>query len=59
MNIRLIDEHLDIRIQLWANGAWKYNLYGQVIGSYDGIVGVLLDNGEYMDVPVERLRVVS
>ena len=44
---------------IWTNGAWRENLRGQVIGSYDGIVGVLLDSGEYMDVPEDRLRIVS
>ena len=59
MKVRLLDEHQVIRVQLWTNGAWRHNIRGTVIGSHDGIVGVLLDSGEYVDVPEERLRVVS
>lgn len=33
--------------------------FGLVIGSYEGLIGILLDNGEYIDVPQERLRIVS
>lgn len=33
-------------------------LLGIVIGSNDGLIGILLDNGEYIDVPQERLRVI-
>lgn len=45
-----------IRVQLWRNGAWRRNICGTVIGSYDGIVGVLLDCGTYIDVPADHLR---
>ncbi len=55
MGIRLMDEHEVIRVQL----IWRHNIRGTVIGSHDGTVGVLLDSGEYMDVPEERLRTVS
>ena len=55
----LTDKSQTIRVQLWTNGAWKHNIRGQVIGSSDGIVGVLLDNGEYVDVPEEQLKVIS
>lgn len=57
--IKLMDDSQTIRVQLWTNGAWKHNIRGQVIGSHDGIVGVLLDNGEYVDVPEERLRIIG
>jgi DUF971 family protein len=30
-----------------------------VIGSYEGLIGILHDDGEYIDVPQERLRIVS
>lgn len=30
-----------------------------MIGSNDGLIGILQDNGEYIDVPQERLRIVS
>ncbi|MDR7812056.1 hypothetical protein [Lacrimispora sp.] len=33
--------------------------FGIVIGSNDGLIGILQDNGEYIDVPQERLRIVS
>ncbi|MGL6217220.1 MAG: hypothetical protein ACRC36_04240 [Lacrimispora sphenoides] len=33
--------------------------FGTVIGSNDGLIGILQDNGEYIDVPQERLRIVS
>lgn len=57
--ISLENKSQEIRVQLWRNGIWRYSIYGQVLGSYDGIVGVLLDSGEYMDVPDGRLRIVS
>ena len=57
--IMLTDTNQTIRVQLWTNGAWRRNLRGQAIGSYEGTVGVLLDCGEYVDVPEERLRIVS
>lgn len=56
---RLLNEHQVIRVQLWTNGAWRHNIRGTVIGSHDGIVGVLLDSGEYVDVPEERLKIIS
>lgn len=48
-----------IYVQLWTNGAWRYKICGQVVGSYEGMVGLLLDNGEYVDVPQERLRILE
>ena len=54
-----MDEHKAIRVQLWTNGAWRHNIRGTVIGSHEGIVGVLLDSGEYVDVPEERLKIIS
>ena len=33
--------------------------FGTMIGSNDGLIGILLNNGEYIDVPHERVRVVS
>lgn len=57
--ISLTDDKQVVRVQIWSSGAWRKNLRGQVIGNYDGIVGVLLDSGEYMDVPEDWLRIVS
>lgn len=31
---------------------------GEVIGSYEGVYGVLMDNGEYKDIPARDLDVV-
>lgn len=59
VKVMLTDADQTIRVQLWTNGAWRENLRGQVIGSYEEIAGVLLDCGEYVDVPEERLRIVS
>lgn len=59
IKIMLTDTTQILRVQIWTSGAWRENLRGQFIGSYEGIAGVLLDCGEYVDVPVERLRVVS
>lgn len=33
--------------------------FGTVIGSNNGLIGILQDNGDYIDVPQERLRIVS
>lgn len=33
--------------------------FGIVMGSYDGLVGILLDDGNYIDIPQERVRIVS
>lgn len=27
--------------------------FGLVIGSYEGLIGILLDDGEYIDIPQE------
>lgn len=33
--------------------------FGTMIGSDDGLIGILLDSCEYIDVPQERVRIVS
>ena len=33
--------------------------FGTVIGSCDGLIGILLDDGNYIDIPQERVRIVS
>lgn len=55
--VMLTDTNQAIRVQIWTSGAWRKNLCGQVIGSYDGIVGVVLDNGEYIDVPLSLIHI--
>lgn len=32
--------------------------FGTVIGSNDGLIGILLDDGEYIDIPQNRVRIV-
>ena len=56
--MKLHSERQIIRVQLWTNGAWRRQIRGTVIGTSNGLVGVLLDNGEYADVPEGRLRVI-
>lgn len=33
--------------------------FGIVIGSNDGLIGILLDIGDYIDIPQEQVRIVS
>ncbi|MBE5977857.1 MAG: hypothetical protein E7249_01820 [Paenibacillaceae bacterium] len=33
--------------------------FGTMIGSNDGLIGIQLNNGDYIDVPQERVRIVS
>ncbi len=33
--------------------------FGLLIGSHEGLIGILLNTGEYIDVPQEKLRIVS
>ncbi|GLB33070.1 hypothetical protein LAD12857_49930 [Lacrimispora amygdalina] len=33
--------------------------FGTMIGSNDGLIGILLNSGEYIDIPQERVRIVS
>jgi len=46
-------------VQLWSEGAWRKNMVGQVIGLCEGVAGLLMSNGIYMDVPVQYLRVLK
>lgn len=32
--------------------------FGTTIGSNDGLIGILLNSGKYIDVPQERVRIV-
>lgn len=32
--------------------------FGFMIGSGEGLIGILLDNGEYIDVPQERVKII-
>jgi hypothetical protein len=33
--------------------------FGTMIGSNDGLIGILLNSGDYIDIPQERVRIVS
>ena len=33
--------------------------FGTMIGSNEGLIGILLNSGEYIDIPQERVRIVS
>ena len=33
--------------------------FGIVIGSHEGLIGILLYTGEYIDVPERQVRIVS
>lgn len=47
----LTKEAEEIRVVILKN-----QVYGTVIGSNNGVVGVYLDTGEYIDVPQEALK---
>lgn len=49
-----LDDNNKIVVQVYPS-----RKLGTVIGSNDGLIGILQDNGEYIDVPQERLRIVS
>ena len=49
-----LDENNKIVVQVYPS-----RKFGTVIGSNDGLIGILQDNGDYIDVPQERLRIVS
>lgn len=38
--------------------AYPGRQYGLMIGSYEGLIGLMLDDGNYIGVPQERLRIV-
>lgn len=33
--------------------------FGVMIGSHEGLIGILLNSGEYIDVPERQVRIVS
>jgi len=49
-----LDNNKKIVVQVYPS-----RKFGIVIGSNDGLIGILQDNGEYIDVPQERLRIIS
>jgi hypothetical protein len=50
----ILDDNNKVVVQVYPS-----RKFGIVIGSNDGLIGILQDNGEYIDVPQERLRIVS
>jgi hypothetical protein len=50
----ILDDNNKIVVQVYPS-----RKFGSMIGSNDGLIGILLDNGDYIDVPQERLRIVS
>lgn len=49
-----LEEKQIITVQVYPG-----RMFGTMIGSNDGLIGILLDSGEYIDVPQKRVRVVS
>ena len=46
-------------VHVWKDSNKKEYVSGQVIGVSDGIYGVLLNNGDYIDVPEHQLYFVG
>lgn len=51
-------EKMKIRVRVLDANHHNYGICGTVIGSYGGMYGVLLENGEYMDIPKKLTRIV-
>lgn len=50
--MKLLDKQL-ITVQVYPG-----RKFGTMIGSNDGLIGILLNSGEYIDIPQERVRIV-
>lgn len=48
----------NIRVRIMNEEHKHHRFCGTVIGSYDGVYGVMLDTGEYMDIPVGQAQVI-
>lgn len=59
MSIRLSSESRIISVRIWTDYSKTAYVRGQIIGSSDGLYGVLLNNGEYIDVPEHQLCVIE
>lgn len=59
MSIRQMKESQVIRVRVWKDRAKTGYICGQLVGSSDGVCGVLLNNGEYIDVPEHDLSVIE
>ncbi|MBE5985688.1 MAG: hypothetical protein E7248_20625 [Paenibacillaceae bacterium] len=51
--MKLLDKQI-ITVQIYPG-----RKFGTMIGSNDGLIGILLNSGEYIDIPQERVRIVS
>jgi len=51
--MKLLDKQM-VTVQVYPG-----RKFGTMIGSNDGLFGILLNSGEYIDVPQERVRIVS
>lgn len=49
-----LEEKQTITVQVYPG-----RKFGIVIGSNDGLIGILINSGEYIDIPQERVRIVS
>ena len=56
MKLRNDISKMRVRLKLKLTGGKL--VCGEVIGSYDGVCGVLMDNGDYKDIPARDLEVV-
>ena len=52
-SMKLLDKQI-VTVQVYPG-----RKFGAMIGSNDGLIGILLNSGEYIDVPQERVRIVS
>ena len=59
MSIRLSSESRIISVRVWTDYSKTAYVRGQIIESSDGLYGVLLNNGEYIDVPEHQLCVIE
>ena len=48
----------DIRVRIISEEHKHHRFCGTVIGCYDGVYGVLLDTGEYADIPTDQAQVI-
>ena len=51
--MKLLDKQI-VTVQVYPG-----RKFGTMIGSNDGLIGILLNSGEYIDVPQDRVRIVS
>lgn len=58
MAIKLLNQGQVIRVRVKTDGC-RNNLIGQVVGSYNGEVTILLNSGEYVDIPENRLQIIE